>query len=131
MAYTAFDATKPDATTQTLTQMGQSMRDNARAVRDYLATLGALPGWNYSVSGGSAEQPAIAYYKNGVEWIKVTLTWGTTGGSAGAVTKAVYQYSANSGGAYDNMVDAAGNYVLNLTYDTAGNCTATTWGSTP
>jgi hypothetical protein len=131
MAYPLLDTAKPDWATQTGTQLAKSIRDNMLVMRDYVASMGMLPGWDYSVSGGTAEQPAILYLKNGVEWVQITLTWGTTGGSNGNVTKAVYKYSANSGGAYDNMADSAGKYVLNLTYDAVGNVTATTWGSTP
>lgn len=131
MTYTAYDGTKPDAATQTLTQMGQSERDNLNAMRDYLATFGAMPGFDMSVSGGTAEQPAILYFKRGTEWIKVVQTWGTAGGEAGNVTKEAYYYSANSGGAWDGMADGAGKYVLTYTYDGSSNCTATTWGSTP
>jgi hypothetical protein len=120
MAYTAFDATKPDATAQTLTQMGQSMRDNARAVRDAVVAGGAA-GWNQTASGGTAEQPAQLLWAKGTEQIKAALTWGTTGGAAGNVSVAVYSYSANSGGTWDTMGTET------MTYDTAGNCTAIAW----
>jgi hypothetical protein len=131
MAYTAYDGAKPDAATQNGTQFAASTRANLQAMRDYLATLGALPGFNYSVSGGSAEQPAELYYKRSTEWIKTVLTWGTTGGESGNVTKAAFYYSSNSGSAYDGMADASGNYVQTLTYDVNGNLTSTTWGATP
>lgn len=129
--YPPFDDTTPDGSTQTLTQMGQSTRDNLAAMRDYLATFGAMPGWNMSQSGGTAWEPAIIYLKRGAEWIKVVQTWGTTGGEAGNVTKEAYYYSANSGGAWDAMADGDGKYVLTYTYDAGSNCTATNWGSTP
>lgn len=52
MAYTAFDSTKPDASTQTLTQMGQSERDNFLAIRDACIMGGGFPGFNLNASGG-------------------------------------------------------------------------------
>jgi hypothetical protein len=29
------------------------------------------------------------------------------------------------------MADGSGEYVLTMTYDSSGNCTAATWGATP
>lgn len=120
MTYTAFDATKPDAATQNGTQFAQAIRNNQAAMRDAIVT-GSLPGFNYSTSGGTAEQPAIIYFKKSTDWIRITLTWGTTGGADGNVTVAVLAYSSNSGGAYDTMGTQT------ITYDSNGNVTATTW----
>ena len=96
-----------------------------------LSLLGAVPGFNYSVLGGTAEQPAELYYKRNTEWIKVVLTWGVAGGETGNVTKSAYYYSSNSGGAYSNMIDSNNNYVQTFAYDVNANITTTTWGSTP
>jgi hypothetical protein len=134
MAYDPLDTTKPTTAGSpepTRQASIDAIRHNLAALRDALAAGGFVQGFNYEPSGGSAEQPAILYYKRGTEWIKLSLTWGTTGGEAGNVTKIVYQYSANSGGAYDSMADGAGKYVLSLSYDSSGNCTGGTWGSTP
>lgn len=120
MAYTPFTATSPDAATQNGTQFAQAIRYNQAALRDAIVT-GSMPGFNYSVSGGTAEQPAIIYFKKSTDWIRVTLTWGTTGGADGNVTVAVLAYSANSGGAYDTIATQT------ITYDANGNVTATTW----
>jgi hypothetical protein len=121
MAYTPFDATKPDATAQTLTQMGQSERDNLRAIRDAVVSMGGFAGWNMAPSGGTAEQPATITYSKGSERVRASLTWGTTGGAAGNVTVAVYDYSSTSGSSYDTIGTKT------YTYDPAGNVTATTW----
>lgn len=131
MTYPALDLAKP-VWTGTGTALAQDIRNNLQVFRDYLvAANGVLPGFDMSKAGGTAGQPAQVFLKRGTEWIKIDLTWGTTGGSAGAVTKAAYYYSSDSGGAYAGMTDSAGKYVLTLTYDTDGYCTATTWGSTP
>lgn len=131
MAYTALDPTLPDWVPQTGIQVTQSTRDNVRALRDALVAAGAIQGFNYSVTGGTASQPATLLFKRGVEWIKVNLTWGTTGGEDGNVTKAAYYYSSDSGSNYFGMADAAGYYVQTIAYDSSANVTTTTWGATP
>jgi hypothetical protein len=121
MAYTLFDPTTPDATTQTLTQMGQSERNNLKAVRDACIMGGGFYGFNLAVSGGTADQPALLTYSKGTEKIKAALTWGTTGGEAGSVTVAVYSYSSDSGSTWVTIGTKT------ITYDANANVTATTW----
>jgi hypothetical protein len=121
MAYTPFDPTTPDATTQTLTQMGQSERNNLRAVRDACIMGGGFYGFNLAVSGGTAAQPALLTYTKGTEQIKAALTWGATGGAAGSVTQAVYSYSSDSGSTWATIGTKT------ITYDANANVTATTW----
>lgn len=120
MTYTAFDKSKPDGATQNGTQAMQSIRDNLAAIRDGVI-LGAYPGWDFSKSGGTAEQPAIIYFKKSTDWLKVALTWGTTGGEDGNVTVAVYSFSANSGSSWDVIGTET------ITWDVNGLVTATTW----
>lgn len=140
MAYTAFDGAKPDASTQNGTAFAQSTRDNLLALRDALVTTGIVQGFNYAPTGGTAEQPATAYWKRSTECVKAVLTWGTSGGEDGNVTKAALYYApdeshgsfpTSTNGTYSAMADASGNYVVTMTYDSNGNCTASTWGSTP
>ena len=126
MSYDALDVTKP-TTAQTRQALVDSSRTNIAAMRDALVATGILQGFNYSVSGGTADQPAILYYKRSTEWVKVVLTWGTTGGEDGNVTVMAFYYSSNSGGAWDNMADAAGKYICTIAYDANGNVTTTTW----
>ena len=119
MAYVPFDSSKP-TTAQTRQAAIDSIRANEMAGRD-ANIIGVFKGFNYSVSGGTAAQPAITYRKNGAEWLRATLTWGTTGGENGNVTVAVYAYSANSGGAWDTIGTCT------IAYDADGNVTTTTW----
>lgn len=121
MPYTVFDSSKPDATAQTLTQMGQSERNNFMAIRDAVIMGGGFYGWNMAAAGGTASQPATLTYSSGTERVRASLTWGTTGGAAGSVTQAVYAYSSNSGTDYDTIGTKT------ITYDGSGNVTATTW----
>jgi hypothetical protein len=130
MTYTALDATKP-TTAQTRQAGVDSMRTNIAAVRDALIFTGFIQGFNYSVAAGTNAQPTQVLYKRSTEWIKVDITWGTTGGEDGNPKKYALYYSSNSGSAYDPMADASGNYVLTITYDANGDVSATTWGSTP
>lgn len=115
MPYTPFDPTKPDGASQAGTAFGQSTRDNLKAVRDAVA-LGSFPGFNFSKSGGTAEEPAIILLTKGTEIIKATLTW-----TAGNVTTAAYAYSSNSGTTYDAISTKT------LVYDAASNLVSTSW----
>lgn len=121
MAYTPFDPTTPNASVQTLTQMGTSERQNMLALRDACIMGGGFYGFNLAVSGGTAAQPTTFIYSKGTERVKAVLTWGVAGGEAGNVTVAVYSYSSDSGGAYSAIGTKT------ITYDASGNVTATTW----
>lgn len=52
MPYTLYDPTKPDATAQTLTQMGTSERNNFNALRDACIMGGGFFGFNLATTGG-------------------------------------------------------------------------------
>lgn len=119
MTYQAFDGTKP-TTAQTRQAAITSILENGLALRD-ATVLMAFKGWNYSASGGTAAQPQYVYLKSGSEWLRSTLTWGTTGGADGNVTVAVHEYSANGGSSYSTIGTET------MTYDSDGNITATTW----
>lgn len=119
MTYTAFDLSKP-TTAQTRQAAITSILQNGLALRD-ACVIAQFPGFDYSVSGGTAAQPAIMYFKKSAEWIKAALTWGSSGGSDGNVTVAVWSYSADSGSSYSTIGTAT------YTYDTDGNLTAVAW----
>lgn len=125
MAYTAFDSSKPDASTQAGTPFGNSARSNLVALRDAIVSGGMVQGFNYSYSGGSADQPTDVLFTRGTERIKLTHTWGTNG----TVSKVACYYSSNTGTSYDPMADAAGLFVISFTYDGSLNLTSTTWGT--
>ena len=125
MAYTALDATKP-AASQTGTQAIDSSRYNIMALRDALIANGVVQGFNYSWSGGTADQPTYMIWSRSTERVRLTLTW-----SSSKVTKIAYEYSSNSGSSYDPMADASGYYVETYTYDGSGYLTSTSWGATP
>ncbi len=126
MAYTPYDVAVP-TTAQTRQAAIDSIRTDLAALRDALAATGIVQGFNYSVSGGTADQPAQLFYKRGVEWIRVDVTWGTTGGEDGNPTVMAFYYSPNSGVSSYGMADAAGKYTVTISYDTDANVTGAVW----
>lgn len=124
MAYNNYQPTKPDASADNGTNFGANTKRNLQALRDCIAALGGVQGWDMTPSGGTAEEPTTITYAKGTERIKVTLTW-----TSGNVTKERYEYSSNSGSSYDNMVDENGEAYRNITYDGSGNCSGWTWGT--
>lgn len=121
MTYTAFDAAKPDASSQNGTQFAQSTRDNLKAVRDAVIAGGGFYGWALTISGGTADQPTTFVWSLSTERVKAVLTWGTSGGEAGNPTQVVYSYSSDSGSTYATIKTKTN------TYDSSGNLTATSW----
>lgn len=119
MPYTQFDPANP-VVAQTRFNAIESARKNMLALRDMVA-MGTFPGFNFSKAGGTADEPAQHFFKKGAEWIKVDITWGTTGGAYGNPVQAIYSYSTNSGASYD----AIG--TLTITYDASGFVSAGSW----
>lgn len=136
MAYTDFDPTKPDATTQTLGQMGTSMRNNELAIRDMMCgNVGGFAGWNLAAYDSSnnnppltdPDKPAYIVLSKGTERVKLTITWSTSGVTDGYPTRLVFSYSSDSGSTYDVIKGGTTNGYCDMTYDAAGNLTNTTW----
>lgn len=131
MAYPGFTDNKP-ALSDDGDDAADYMRNNSMALRDG-AAIGNLPGWNWEqVDGtGDEDQPQYEIFKRGTHWIRITLGWGTTGGGAGNIVTELYEYSSNSGVAYDPLADAANptHNKLTKTYSTAGNQTSESWGA--
>jgi hypothetical protein len=78
-------------------------------------------GWEMTPAGGTAEQPAVLTYTNGALRIKAVLTWGTSGGEDGNVTRAVYSWSQDSGTTYTALGTET------ITYDSDSNVVSVTW----
>ena len=121
MAYTSLVNDKPAASDNGL-DFADYTRENLMAMRDAVA-MGAMENWNYSKTDGTgtAEQPQYVFYKNGTNWIRGTLTWGTSGGADGNVTVALWEYSSTSGSSYDTIGTQT------MAYDTSGNLETITW----
>lgn len=110
MAYTPFSISTP-AITQTRQAIVDSSRQNLLALRDAVV-IGRVAGWTLSVSGGTAEEPAIRLWSSGTDRLRGTYTY-----SAGYVTQIVWEYSSNSGGLYDAIGTET------ITYDGSNNTT--------
>ena len=93
-------------------------RENLMALRDAIVA-GALKGWNFSKTG-TAEPTEILYTK-GTERVRLTITWGTSGGADGNPTVVLYEYDGDGGASYDTIG------TLTLAYDSSGNLTTETW----
>lgn len=110
MAYTAFNSAKP-VVTDTRQSTIDYIRTNGVALRDGVIS-GRVPGWTLSVSGGTAEEPAIRLWSNGTERIRGTYTY-----SSGYVTAVTWEYSSTSGSSYDAICSET------ASYDGSGNQT--------
>lgn len=117
MTYTALNLAKPDAATDNGTAFASHIRNNQRALRDAIV-FGGVAGWTYSQSGGSAAEPAIQLWSSGTERLRLTSTWGSSGGENGNLIAATLEYSSDSGSTWDAIESRA------LSYDAGGNFTA-------
>lgn len=119
MAYAAFNQTLPDGTANGAATL-EDIRENQAALRDMIL-LGAAPGWSFTPSGGTAEQPDQILMSKGTERLRTVLTWGASGGSDGNVTQMVCSYSSNSGTSYDTVG------TFTVSYDANGNVVSGVW----
>jgi hypothetical protein len=122
MAYVPFEADKPVIADDGDVVINNT-RENLMALRDAVVA-GALKGWDMAATGGTADEPTqILYSKNNnTEAIKLTITWGTTGGEDGNPKTVVFAYSNDDFGASN---EAMGTWTG--TYAAGGALTAETW----
>lgn len=119
MTYQHFDSTKPDPAVQNVSQACDSMRGNLRAVAQGVIT-GSMALWNVSLTG-DPWQPSVITHSKGAERYRETLTYGTTGGSAGVVVSDEVHYSSDSGSTWEPVS------TMTVTYSTDGYVTAINW----
>lgn len=126
MVYTKFTPDKPVITDNGATVIDNT-RNNLMALRDGIVA-GALADWWFTPSGGTAAEPAIIYYektRTGTrECVRLTITWGTTGGEDGSPTTIVYAYAPDWNGATGTF-DTIG--TATISYDANGNMTDLQW----
>lgn len=129
MAYNDFQPTQPDATADNGTTFGSDLLRNQKALRDATIAL-MFPGFEFSIVAGtgSAYRPQYMYWKQGTggsaPWVRATLTWGTSGGEKYNPTVILWEQSADGGSSYETMANST------LTYDSNGNLTAVSAGTT-
>src|SRR5690606_31496827 len=119
MAYPSFNPLKPDPSTDNGSDAFTGTRTNLLALRD-AALAGSLPGWDLSVSGGTAERPTTWTYSKSTERLRLTITWGTSGGPNGKPQSVVSEYSSDSGSSYEAIGTST------LSYDSNGNFSGST-----
>jgi hypothetical protein len=119
MVYVPFVSDTPDIT-DTGAVVINNTRENLMALRDAIVA-GALVDWDMAATGGTAEEPTQILYSKGTERVRLTVTWGTTGGEDGNPKTIVYAYDGDGGASYDTIGTWTG------TYDASGNLTAETW----
>lgn len=122
MVYTKFTPDTP-VITDTGAEVIDDTRFNLMALRDAIVA-GALVDWDMTATGGPADgsEPTQIMYDTGTEWIRATITWGTTGGEDGNPKTVVYAYST------DNFVasnEAIGTWTG--TYNSDGYLTSSVW----
>ena len=120
MAYTKFDESKPDPTTDNGSAVCNNTRWNLTAVRD-MVLMGGVEGWNMTVSPANATYPDKYIFTNpGTERIEAEVTWdGTNEGQVNSMTF-VY-YDAETGGTADTIG------TVTFTYNADGAVTTSTW----
>lgn len=119
MAYTVFDATKPDPTVDDGTDGYNNARTNLTALRDAIV-MGQMQGFLFSKTDGTgtAEQPQYFLFTKGATIVRGTVTWETTGAKAGNIAQIVWELDTGAG--YDAICTQT------FTYDGSANLTATT-----
>ena len=126
MAYDTFQPDKPDGADSGPTVIDDT-RKNLRAIRD-AAMMGTMPEWamepqnsDGSTPPSDPAQPEVLMYSRSTERLKLSITWGSSGGNDGNPTQIAYEYSADSGSTWESIGTET------ITYDSAGNVTGTSW----
>jgi len=134
MAYPTPNFNQPDSTTQSPAEYDDSIRYNINFLRDVLALGGIfIHGWDSEAVSALSdyEQPDYWLASNGVQRIKVTPTWGTTGGQAGNIIQIYGEYSSNSGSTWDFIVGPENKPYLQITWTADSLFRQAIWSATP
>lgn len=120
MAYVHFDDDDPVGTS-TGTAVVATIEANFQAIRNMIASIGAMPRWNMSATNGtgSAAYPQYRYQTNTTDSnkkIRAEYTY-----SSNKVTAIAYDYTE------DNWSTTNRIGTRTITYDGSNNVTATSW----
>ena len=127
MAYTPFDITLPKPK-DTIGTTLSNIKNNIQVVRDILASMGMVQGFNYSWSGGTADFPTNILLTKGAEIVKIINVYIAFDGQSLIISRSFY-YSSDTGSNYFPIADELGNFKLNYSYDVSGILTTSTWTS--
>ena len=128
MAYTPFNNAGP-LPEHTVGQMLSAIKLEVQVIRDILAALGYVQGFNYSHSGGTTKYPTDMLYTRGSEIIKVVNTYITTGLGNYVPSRKKFYYSSDTGSNYYEIRDESNNFIMDITYNSDDTVIATTWGA--
>ena len=130
MAYTKFDESKPDPTTDNGSAVCNNTRFNLTALRD-MVLMGGVEGWNMTTEPANETYPQKYIFTNpGIERIEIEMNWdGVWDGTAwtswtneGRVNSITFNYyPTDSGG----VADVIGTNTF--TYNADGAVTTSTW----
>lgn len=128
MAYVPFVDAKP-VNSDAGDDVVDDIRENMMALRDAVV-LGAFVGWDMTVTAGTGttSQPQYLYmHRNGAstERLRVTYTWGTTGGEAGNPTVLALHYTADDDPLGSSVWSAMGTFTI--TYNSDGTVASGAW----
>lgn len=121
MAYDQFDEALPSGSQNGAT-LADSIRKNQNALRD-MVLMGVFAGWSGvpTVGTGTNHRPQIWTFSKGVQRLRTTTTWGTSGGANHNPVTVYCEYSGNSGSSWDPIG------TLNLTYNADKSPAGFTW----
>lgn len=128
MAYVPFVDQKP-VFSDNGDDVVDDIRENLMALRDAVV-LGVLVGWDMTVTAGTGTnaQPQYLYmHRNGAstERLRITYTWGTTGGEAGNPTVLALHYTADDDPLGSATWDLMGTFTI--TYNSDGTVASGAW----
>lgn len=117
--YAQYNDAKPDYTDNG-TVFASDTKSNLLALRDAIVA-GALHGWSVTAGGSDLSQPDTLTYAKGVERIRASITWISSGPADGSPDEILYEYSDNSG------VDWVTIGTKTFSYDAGGDFTGAAW----
>lgn len=117
MAYSHFDETTPDASTQNGAQVCQSIQQNLTALRD-MVLFGAPEGWNMSVSPADATFPDTYIFSSSSERIEADVTWNADN----TVSTITFTYYPSATGGTGDVIGT-----VTFSYNADKAVVATTW----
>ena len=134
--YTFLDYGNPVISNNKITTENYA-RNNLTNIRDNIALLGYMPGWDMSLvpnSGSNYNEPASYIFTRGIEAIKIDITWVSidltlNGSGNNYPSKAYFYYSTDSKNTWQPLKDRNGKYVVTCTYNAGDDCTAEVWGT--
>ena len=133
-------AWKPFQPARPATGNGRTRQEQYNDIRENLLALAAMIaagndpfGWDRTQTDtGDPGKPDTKTYAQGTLRIRLTHTYGSTGGAAGNIVKTVFEYSDDDGVNFEPLTDYLGNYVKTIGYHATRFIALTdTWSNIP